>query len=484
MNRGEGLLWAAGVLSAAGAGIVGAVAGWAAGAGVGGALGAACWTWASRRRNQAVHRAGARWGRWVAAVLDDAPLPTDAPPEVETLHVRWGELRQRLAAAERDAVAVRMELESEREQRRSAGRTVADGARQAVEAVERTGIPGEWVRGAARDLTGAVADLEAHLEELQTDARAVVSGVARVRDEMAPQLERGRRCSELLSATRRWCREATAGALQVGGQVLSLEGEGHHLVRGAERSVVSAREGRDGLGQALERFETLQQGVDTAVGTVRSLGDKIQSIGAILTVIEDVTEQTNLLALNAAIIAAQAGEQGRGFAVVADEIRDLAERTAESTKEIADLIGAIQRESDRAVELIGAEAAQVGEGVTALQGTTASVDHVLQEIRQMQELAQAHVETLAAAAQAARGLLALAEAPPDLPEDDDDGRPPLDWPETGPLTERTQEADFLINRLAEIVRGLESGCAGDGERVKAVQRLCSFAQSLAGEDER
>ena len=59
---------------------------------------------------------------------------------------------------------------------------------------------------------------------------------------------------------------------------------------------------------------------------IANLGSRIDAIGQILNVIDDVAEQTNLLALNAAIIAAQAGEHGKGFAVVADEIKDLAER--------------------------------------------------------------------------------------------------------------------------------------------------------------
>ena len=80
---------------------------------------------------------------------------------------------------------------------------------------------------------------------------------------------------------------------------------------------------------------------------IEALGKKIGAIGNILNVIDDVAEQTNLLALNAAIIAAQSGEHGKGFAVVADEIKDLAERTGASTKEIAELIRAVQDESQQ-----------------------------------------------------------------------------------------------------------------------------------------
>jgi methyl-accepting chemotaxis protein len=112
----------------------------------------------------------------------------------------------------------------------------------------------------------------------------------------------------------------------------------------------NSQDGMDVVQRNIDIMQDIKETVFSSVQVIERLGKRSEEIGEILNVINDVGEQTNLLALNAAIIAAQAGEHGKGFAVVADEIRDLSERTANSTKEIANLIKALQDEASNAVK--------------------------------------------------------------------------------------------------------------------------------------
>ena len=112
----------------------------------------------------------------------------------------------------------------------------------------------------------------------------------------------------------------------------------------------TVNQGIEGVNVISSHMDRVEAMVRTSADQVDTLGHRSEEIGQIVETIVNISGQTNLLALNAAIEAARAGEHGRGFAVVAEEIRKLAEDSQEAAQHIAELIGAIQAETKKAVD--------------------------------------------------------------------------------------------------------------------------------------
>jgi methyl-accepting chemotaxis protein len=127
-------------------------------------------------------------------------------------------------------------------------------------------------------------------------------------------------------------------------------------------AALKAREGDKVAENAEKQITRIEETVLASAGVVTKLGERSQEIGVIVETISDIAAQTNLLAFNAAIEAAQAGEQGKGFAVGADEVLKLAEQAQDSAGKIAELINAIQIDTESAVNAMEHGTREVKEG--------------------------------------------------------------------------------------------------------------------------
>jgi len=178
----------------------------------------------------------------------------------------------------------------------------------------------------------------------------------------------------------------------------------------------SREEVQNGIGtmeKATDGLTKINNSIQTSSGIISVLGARADDIGKIIEVIDDLAEQTNLLALNAAIEAARAGEHGLGFAVVADEVRKLAEKSAQSTKEIGDLIRSIQNEARKAVENMEKSTTIVNDGLslgTDLSGALKKISNVVTEVYKFaQEIGAATNEQSHGSSQIAKATTRLNE---------------------------------------------------------------------------
>ena len=201
--------------------------------------------------------------------------------------------------------------------------------------------------------------------------------------------------------------EASSSMAEMARSMTEVETNAGETARLSRQALELSEDGREKVHQTIHGMEAIREATDAAESVIQSLAERMQEIGAIVDVIDDVADETNLLALNAAIIAAQSGDQGRAFSVVADEIKDLADRVLTSTKEIGGLIRSLQGESQSAAQAIsrGTESVQTGvdrsaeagialeEITTAARGSGERIEEIVTAVREQARATQ-HVSDL------------------------------------------------------------------------------------------
>ncbi|RQW29046.1 methyl-accepting chemotaxis protein [Rhodobacteraceae bacterium CH30] len=241
---------------------------------------------------------------------------------------------------------------------------------------------------------GDTESLIAAIGQMQDQLKDLIGNIIDSADKLGDMAEGIERHAEVNAGN---SEQQSQAAASMAAAIEELTTSIHHIADHAgmarEQSQASgeiSRESGEVITRAVSEIEGISREVGTASVSIAELTDKTASIRSIMEVISDVADQTNLLALNAAIEAARAGEQGRGFAVVADEVRKLAERTSQSTQQIAAMIAAIQGVSDASIHTIGdavkraengvALAEQGGQAIVRIQQSASSIVAVVSDI--------------------------------------------------------------------------------------------------------
>src|SRR6266852_4961087 len=235
----------------------------------------------------------------------------------------------------------------------------------------------------------------------------------------------------------------------------------------SNRSREEVHSGITTMEKATDGLNRINTTIPSSGEIIDALGSRADNIGKIIEVIDDLAEQTNLLALNAAIEAARAGEHGLGFAVVADEVRKLAEKSAQSTKEISELIQSIQKEARKAVENMEKSTTIVNEGLNLGQELNAALRKISNVVTEVYKFAQ---EIGAATNEQSHGSSQIARATTRLNE--------ITHEINSAVEEQASGAQAVVQAMERMRELVQSSTSGSTELAASSDQMSKMSQGL------
>ncbi len=279
--------------------------------------------------------------------------------------------------------------------------TIADVQKKAIDetalsieqsdsSIAQVSLSAESLSASATQAASSVHELTASIEKVSEHANVFSETANETASSIEEMVSTIKSIAESLDTLFRSSEAIASSIDEVNATTKNIDERAHESVRLAETVMNKAsKKGMQSVHAAVQGMDNIKKGVEGLSEIVNNLGRRTENIGKILNVIDEVADQTNLLAINAAILASKAGEHGKGFSVVADEIKNLAERTSLSTKEIAELIRSVQEATRTSIHMAAEGVSAVDKGLVLVTDVNGALTEIVESSKASTEMARA-----------------------------------------------------------------------------------------------